>query len=304
MTSAVTAGVLREADLAASDAARDARAEVLERERELSEKKNEPSTAPRAKGTAQDPYHRFTIDVWITNLNSVEFGFYRRSRNKAKSRQFTSDMDIFAEVIENGARTGLIGYREDLWTKNTGFDKRLVFKLFGEKLNWRATMDLMLGRSLQQTIGARGLPVPVYSINTNDHEQLIHLERSANHWFGMPEHFSFCLVDGGRIRFFRLKQDLISLGRDYSLYDAAGRKIGILDGRIFSLGGLWKCKVLAQHSDPRLLAVLKLFAGMLVFNKSCRRHVKRLAGDVARGRIVAKLEKQETDLYLNPRRVR
>src|SRR5262249_40279225 len=162
-------------------------------------------------------------------------GFYKRSRNKAKSRQFTSDMDIFAEVVEGGQRTGLIGYREDLWYKKQGFDKRLVFKLFGENLNWRATMDLMLGRSLQQTIGARGLPVPVFSLNTNDHEQLVTVERSANHWYGFPEHFSFCLIDEGRIRFFRLKQNVISFGRDYVLYDSAGRRIGLLDGRLLSL---------------------------------------------------------------------
>ena len=86
-------------------------------------------------------------------FNSVEFGIYKHSRNRAKSRQFTSDMDIFAEVIENGERTGLLGYREDLWSKNVGMDKRLVFKLFNETVNWRATMDLMIGRSLQLTLG-------------------------------------------------------------------------------------------------------------------------------------------------------
>lgn len=307
MTSAITAEALHEADIAGADAAREARAEVLERATarvagrgaEISQ-----SGANAAKAKGQDPYHRFTIDVWITNLNSVEFGFYRRSRNKAKSRQFTSDMDIFAEVIEKGERTGLLGYREDLWTKNTGLDKRLVFKLFGEKLNWRATMDLMLGRSLQLTIGAGGLPVTAFSINTNDHEQVVYLERSANHWRGFPEHFSFCLIEDGRIRFFRLKQILLSIGMDYSVHDEAGRQIGFLDGRLFSLGGLWKCRVLAKYADARLLTVLKLFAGMLVFNKGCRRHVKHLAREVAAGRVTPKLERQETDLYLNPRRVR
>jgi hypothetical protein len=43
---------------------------------------------------------------------------------------------------------------------------------------------------------------------------------------------------------------------------------------------------------------------MLVFNKSCRRHVARLARDIASGRVEAKLQRQEADLYLNPRRVR
>jgi hypothetical protein len=60
----------------------------------------------------------FIVDVWITNLHWVKFGLYKHSRNQAKSRQFTSDMDIFAEVIEHGERTRLLGYREDLWRKH------------------------------------------------------------------------------------------------------------------------------------------------------------------------------------------
>ncbi len=252
----------------------------------------------------KDRYHRFTVDVWITNLNSIEFGFYRHARNKAKSRQFTSDMDVFAEIIEDGERTGLLGYRADLWTTKTGFDKRLVFKLFGEKLNWHGTMDLMLGRSVQQTVGARGLPVVSYSVNTGDHDQIVYVERSANKWPMMPEHFSFFLMDDSHLKFYRIKQDLISFGQDYSVYDGVGNRIGLLDGKLISLGGLWKCKVLAEHADKRLLAVLKLFVGMLSFNKPCRRHVKQLAKGVAAGKAAPKIEKQEADLYLNPRRVR
>ena len=83
-----------------------------------------------AKTSVKTQWAEFIVDVWITNFNSIEFGIYKRSRNRAKSRQFSSDMDIFAEVIENGDRTGLLGYREDLWKKSTGMDKRLVFKLF------------------------------------------------------------------------------------------------------------------------------------------------------------------------------
>jgi hypothetical protein len=213
-------------------------------------------------------------------------------------------MDIYAEVIENGRRTGLLGYREELWKKQAGFDRRLVFKLFGEKLNWRATMDLMLARSVQETIGARGLPVSCFAINSNDHEQVVYLERSANHWFGMPEHFSFFLMDEGRLRFYRLKQNLISIGQDYSVYDGAGKQVGLLDGRIFSLGGFWKCKMRKEHADPRLLTVLKLFVGMLPFNKPCRRHVRALAHNIETGGAVPKIQRQEADLYINPRRVR
>ena len=131
-----------EADSAAAEAAREAKAEVLERAAKIERSKTAPATAKAgkkkaAKTSVKTQWAEFIVDVWITNFNSIEFGLYKRSRNRAKSRQFSSDMDIIAEVIENGERSGLLGYREDLWTKNTGMDKRLVFKLFTASLNWR-----------------------------------------------------------------------------------------------------------------------------------------------------------------------
>jgi hypothetical protein len=289
------------ANAAASDAARDARAEVLEQAQHA-----KISGVPKAiagKATRDDFYH-FIVDIWITNLNRTEFGIYKRSRNRAKSRQFTSDMDIFAEVIEGGERTGLIGYREDLWEKAEGMDKRLVFKVFNETLNWRATMDLMIARSLQQTIAARGLPVMTYSINTDEDNFIVYLERSANKWPLLPENFAFFVMNEGKPEFYRLKRDLIDLGGDYTLYDQHDNAIGHLDGKVFSIGGKWKGRVKREHADRRLLTVLQLFSAMQVFNADCRRHMRRLWKDVRRGKIEPKLERQEADLYMNPRRIR
>ena len=291
------------AEAAANEAAREARAEAL-KDAELTAA--EPKPAPRKKATAaaSDGWHRFVVDVWITDINFTEFGIYKRSRNKAKSRQFSTDMDIFAEVIEDGERTGLLGYREDLW-KNTGMDKRLVFKLFSENLSWRATADLLLARSIQQTMGARGLPVMTYSINTDDDQYMIYIERSANKWPLLPEYFSFFLMDEkGKPEFYRLRRDVINLGGDYTLYDQRGENIGHLDGKVFSIGGKWKGKVKEGVASKRLLTVMKLFAGMVVFNGECRRHMKALYRDINAGRIDPKLERQEADLYMNPRRVR
>ncbi|MEO0619480.1 MAG: hypothetical protein AAFZ01_09390, partial [Pseudomonadota bacterium] len=42
-------------------------------------------------------YDEFEVNLWVTNLNSAEIGIYQHSRNRAKSRQFTKDMDIFSE---------------------------------------------------------------------------------------------------------------------------------------------------------------------------------------------------------------
>lgn len=284
-----------QAEAAASDAARDA----------LEEAAKTPKPAKKPAATPKDGWHRFVVDVWITNFNFTEFGVYKRSRNKAKSRQFSSDMDIFAEIIEDGERTGLLGYREDLWKKSEGMNKRLVFKLFSENLNWKATADLLLGRSIQQTMGARGLPVMTYSINTDDDQYMIYVERSANKWPLLPEYFSFFLMDEkGKPEFYRFRRDVINLGGDYTLYDQKGEMVGHLDGKVFSIGGKWKCKVKNVHASKRLLTVMKLFTGMIVFNRDCRLHMKHLNREIKAGRIDPELERQEADLYMNPRRVR
>lgn len=282
---------------AAADAARETQAEAKAAAKPVSK-------AASKKAKANPAFKEFSVDVWITDLNSVEFGLYKHSRNKAKSRQFTSDMDIFAEVIEDGERTGLLGYREDLWKKASGMDKRLVFKLFNETLNWRATMDLMLGRSLQLTHGARGLPVVSFSANIGDHEFMVYIERSANKWPLLPENFSFFILDDKKPEFYRLRRDFIDISGDYSLYDQQDRRIGRIDGKIFTLGGFWRTRVKTEYADPRLMMVLQLFCGMLAFNRGVRKHLKSLARDMAAGRLQPKLEKQESDLYMNPRRVR
>jgi hypothetical protein len=286
------------ASTAAADAAREERAETPASQPPATKGKSSKA----AKAAAE--WLEFSVESWITDFNAVEFGFYKTSRNRAKARQFTADMDIFAEVKENGERTGLIGYREELWKQKTGMDKRLVMKLFSDSLTWRATMDLMLGRSLQQTVGARGIPVTCYAINTNDDEFVIYLDRSANKWTGMPENFAFFIMHEGQPAFYRLRRDFISLGGDYTLFDQQGNAVGDLDGAVFSVFGRWAGRVRTGVHDKRLLAVMKLFAGSLIFNRVTRRHVQSLYRDMQAGTLVTKLERQESDLYLNPRRTR
>ena len=288
-----------EARRAAAEAAREAKTDV----REQAPADGKAPGRARGKKVGRQEWHEFQVDVWLTNFNSVEFGLYKRTRNKAKSRQFTSDMDIFAEITENGERTGLLGYREDLWKNHTGMDKRLVFKLFGDKLNWKATMDLMIARSLQLTFGARGVPVLAFSVNVNDHDHMVYLERSANKWPLLPENFSFFSMEDGKPEFYRLRRDFIDLGGDYTLLNQRNEVIGTIDGRLLSFGK-WKARIKKEHADPRLLMVLKLFCGMLCFNRAGLRHMKALTRAVANGTYEPHIEKQEAELYMNPRRVR
>lgn len=304
---AATSAAIAEANSAAGDAAREARADVLEWWRANDDANGgEPKISWRTTRASRstNEWHKFVVDVWLTDLNPTEFGVYKRSRNRARSRQFTNDMDIYADVIENGERTGLIGYRKGPWKENSGMDRRLIFKLFTKSLGWRATMDLMVGRSLQLTIGARGLPVTAYAINTDDDDFIIYLERSAFKWPLLPEHFSFFLMRDGKPEYFRLQRTLINVGGDYTLYDQHNNKIGYVDGMITSIAGKWKCGLRSEYADKKLLTTMKLFAGLVIFNRATRWHVWRLWRDVLAGRVEPKLEHQEADLYKNPRRVR
>ena len=297
-------------DAAAADAAREAHTDTPARP--ASKAKTAVADAKAAKGLpahasrqvkASEAYHEFDVDVWITRLDSAVFGFWKHERTQAKSRQFTSDMDIFAETLENGERTGLLGYREELWKTKTGMDRRLVFKLFNPSLAWHGTMDLMLARSLQLTYGAKGTPVIAFSANLNDHEFMVCVERAANKLPFTPESWSFTILEDGVPQFFRLRRDWFDFAGDYTLYNERNETIGRLSGRLISFGK-WRGRIKREAADKRLVMVLQMFCGMLAFNRGCRKHIEQLARDVAAGRIKPKIEKQEADLYLNPRRVR
>lgn len=271
-------------------------------------KTGKPKADEKAKNKPKKSgWRTFEVDLWITDLNTTEVGFFKRSRNRAKSRQFTSDMDIFAEIKEGGERVGLLGYRADLWETKDGMDKRLVIKLFTPTMNWKATMDLMVGRSLQLTHGAKGVPVTAYSVNLTDHDQIIQLERSAMKWPGVPENFSFMVMKNlkdNRPSFYRLRRNWISVGDDYILYNEHDEQIGKLNGRVLNLGGKWKVQIRDDEADNRLDMVIQLFCAMLKFNDECQLHIQDLMGDLHKGKLIPKLETQETDMYLNPRRVR
>jgi hypothetical protein len=252
--------------------------------------------------TAALGYSKYTVDLWWTDLNPTEVGIFQHTRHRAKSRQFSKDSDVIGAVKVNGERTGLLTYREGLWNESEGLEKRLVVKLFSEEMSWRGTMDMLMGRSLQLTLGANGFPVPAFLINISGHDQIVNVERSARKWPLIPENYSFFILDDKRPRFYRLRRDWISIGQDYTLYDEHNEKVGHLNGRVLNLGGRWDVKVREDHDNSRLNNTLQLFCGMLRFRKPVERHLRMLSRSVKGGKLNAKIDAHEADLYLNPRR--
>ncbi len=262
------------------------------------------SLAADEKAGAKQKWRRFKVDLWLTDLNTAEIGILKHTQHEAKSDQFSRDMEIIGQIKEDGERTGLIGYRKDAWKNEEGMKRRLVIKLFSDSMNWRGSMDMLMGRSLQLSVGARGVPVCAYSVNIARHEQLVQVERSAMKWPLFPERFSFFIDTSEGPRFYRLRRKVIAIGADYILYDDRGRKIGELDHRIINLGGSWKVKLAADRTYSKLETVLQLFCTMLRFNREARGHVARQLEQVHRGRAVRQLDTHERDLYMTPRRAR
>lgn len=252
----------------------------------------------------QEKYKHFRVRLWLTDLNPTEVGIYQHTRHQAKSRQFSKDMDIFGEVSEDGERKNFLAFREGLWEKESGMERRLVIKLFSASMNWKGTMDLMMGRSLQLTHGAGRFPVLAFSINLANQDHIIQVERSAYQWIGMPEKFSFFVLRDGKPYFYRLRRKFIGIGIDYHLYDQHNNKIGKLDGKVLRLGATWHVRVHKEHADAQLRSVLQLFCGMLKFNDECRDHIRDLVAGMHQGKIHPKIESNESDLYMNPRRTR
>ncbi len=258
--------------------------------------------AKSSKAKAED--RRYKVDLWLTDLNTVEVGILKQTQHRAKSRQFSKDMDVIGQIKEDGERKGIVAYREGLWKHKDKMQQRLVIKLFSEKMNWRGTMDMMLGRSLQLTHGAGGFPVVSYAININNHTQIISVDKSARQWPFMPERYSFFIVTDQGPKFYKLRRKIISFGTDYILYDEHNKKVGLLDGKVISLGGTWKVRVDGAHASKELDTVLQLFCTMLKFNDDARRHILQLSKGIAKNRFAPKLASQEIDLYENPRRTR
>ena len=84
-------------------------------------------------------------------------------------------------------------------------------------------------------------------------EQVIQLERSARKWPGIPEQFSFFLMEDGEAKLYRLRHDWIDFSGNYTLFDQTGAKIGHLTGHFFDVGGRWDVRLYRCRAPAQLV---------------------------------------------------
>ena len=62
-----------------------------------------------------------TIDFWATDLHGEEVGVRQDAQHRAKSRQFSKDMEIYGALFEDGKKVGFVGWRKEAW--ESGIDE-------------------------------------------------------------------------------------------------------------------------------------------------------------------------------------
>ena len=78
---------------------------------------------------------KIELDLWKTGMHGIEMGIKQDEQHRAKSRQFSKDMDIIGEY-KDGDRKGYVGYRTTPWDEEKDDLKRkIVIKVDVRKKN-------------------------------------------------------------------------------------------------------------------------------------------------------------------------
>lgn len=247
----------------------------------------------------------YVVDLWKTGAHGVEVGLKKEEELRSKSRQFTKDMDIIGEVKRNGEENGYVAFRESPW-KVENPNKYLVIKYFSKSINWKASLEQLVAKSLMQSLSA-DLPLPTFMINIAKSEYLITLEKIRRKPKIGKDMFAFSLIgDEYAVYTYSIETDRFSVGSDWFVYDEQRNKIADIDGAKFNIGGKFTIKLDTSNPNyiPLLDSVLILFATINRYLDELEENLDESIKLIREKKEKAQITKEEAALYLNPRRVK
>ena len=270
-------------------------------------------------------YRKMVVDYWATSMHGEEIGIRQDEQHRAKSRQFSKDMDIYGAIKEGDEKIGFVGWRTEAW--ESGIDDepeeeegtilgpstaeigRLIIKSFSDESNWTGTLEeqpaLELPRSYYK-------PLPVFTILLPRYEYLIRIERIYTTTGNL--YCTSLIVQEGKDKLkimdmFEFDEKLFTFGSDWLIRRRGANKKDIvakLDGKVLNIGGKIVIKifdkVLAKNREFRM--VLTLFAAMLKYHDKVKNKVKEVRKQILKGEIQIKPSNQELQLMRNPRSIR
>lgn len=248
----------------------------------------------------------FVVDLWKTGAHSVEVGIKKEEVLRAKSRQFTKDMDIFGNVKDKKNDLGYVAYREEPWKEDVP-NKRIIIKNFTKSMNWKGSVEELVARGVSQSLAA-GKPLPAFMINLTSNSRLIKLEKVQKHGSFGKSVFSFVLVDDNSNEFssFIIQADRLTIGSDWDVLDRRGEKIAEIDGAGFNIGGKYTIRIDEKASTFRkeLDDVLILFAALSKFLEDVEKKLEKTMKYLEKEENKLIIAKEESMLYANPRLIK
>lgn len=245
---------------------------------------------------------KITVDMWATDLHSVNIGIKKQAQHRAKSRQFTQDTDIIGGY--QGKYDGYLTIREDPW-KAEGKEQRLVMKSFTESMNWKGSLEEMVALGVTRSV-ATGQGMPVFTVNLANHDHLIMLERVWKPMKLKQIVYSFMFAEDEVLDAYYITEDRLTIGSDWDVFNMHQQRVAKIDGSGFNIGGKWKLTIaddIPVHS--KLDEVLVMFAGMLKFEDNVRDRLEKTI-DMLKDAPNEKqpVSTEEVYLYDNPRRLK
>lgn len=276
---------------------------------ETKDKKEEKKDKKKKEKWQKILRKRIEVDFWKTDLHGKKIGIRQKDQQRAKSRQFSKDMNIFGSVKIDKEDSGHIGYRTGEWEDHDpkeGDLPRLVIRYFSETDRWRASIEQNNIKGLILSIGySRGTPVfDIFIAGNTNIYSLEKIERGT----GSMDKVVVPLIlekDGKDLDYFVFEEKRFTMGSDWKCYRANAKKkeLAEFDSKKFNIGG----KVIIDIYDPDLaenkifINTLVLFGALIKFWDEVTDKMKDFAEDYIKGEIKFTPDRHELELMENPR---
>ncbi|MFX1294561.1 MAG: hypothetical protein ACFFD2_06885 [Promethearchaeota archaeon] len=253
---------------------------------------------------------RIELDFWRTDLHGKEIGIHQKAQQRAKSRQFSKDMDLYGAVKIGKEDAGNIGFRTTEWEKDAvanGQLKRLIIRYFSVSENWVASLEEDTINGLMRSV-AHKEELPVFNLFHRGNPNIFTLERVERE-FGQMARAVVSLIlekNGKTVEFFMFDEKRATLGSDWKVYRPNKKKplLAELDSKKFNIGG----KLIITVYDPVLaenkifIHTLILFGALLKFWNEVNHDLKEAFKKFNKEGFIFQPNRAELDLLKNPRR--
>ncbi len=285
-------------------------------------KKKDTKAEPKEKTTKPEPepvtpekivHKKIKVSFWRTSLHGEELGIYQEMKYQAKTRYFSKGFDIEGLVSEDNEKKYILAYNKDEFQEAPRNEPvRLILRIFTimeEKLgvgtggNFHGGIELSITHSLIQSYEVLR-PAIVFFVQLPRIEELIRIVKG---WRLIGDRWSWPLLPEKKedqLQMVYAKSKHLSIGRNYDIY-IGKKKIAHLDHQPVQKEAEIEIWDEDYAKDLTFVRTLLLFGAMTIFMKDIHKKIKKVYKKMKKsGTTVYKPNKQELDLFKNPRLMR